>query len=82
MLTQSVHSVRALTASGESSFVRSAPAPQNQGRNWKEPSSVLIPAKVMPFLPAAVTFESASVNDAQLVMLAGSTPAAVKMSAL
>ena len=35
--------------------------PQNQGRNWKLPSSVPIAEKVMPFLPAALTFCSAAV---------------------
>ena len=47
-LTQSVHSCSAEIASGESSWVSLAPAPQNHGRNWKEPSSVPMPAKVMP----------------------------------
>src|SRR4051794_40962719 len=39
-LTQSVHSVSAATDCEESSAVRSASAPQNQGRNWNVPSSV------------------------------------------
>ena len=58
----------AATACGESRLVRLAPAPQNQGRNWKLPSSVLMPENVMPFLPMALTLASAAVRVAQLVM--------------
>jgi hypothetical protein len=53
-----------------------APEPQNHGRNWNEPSSVPIAEKVMPFLPAAFTFASAAVSDAQSLTVAGSTLAA------
>src|SRR6188472_1224696 len=38
LFTQSVQSASACSASAESSAVRSAPAPQNHGRNWKVPS--------------------------------------------
>src|SRR6478735_6620563 len=74
--TQSVQRVRAWTALAESSFFRSAPEPQNQGRNWKLPSSVPIAEKVMPFLPAAVTFCRASVRVLQSLIVETSTPAA------
>src|SRR6476646_3075906 len=74
-LSQSDHSCSAETPSAESSFVRSAPDPQNQGRNWKLPSSVPIAEKVMPFFPAAFTLASAAVSDGQSVTPAISTPA-------
>ena len=73
---QSVHSCRAEMASGESSLVSLAPEPQNHGRNWKLPSSVLIAEKVMPFLPAALTLARAAVREAQSLTEVGSTPAA------
>ena len=81
-MSQSVHSVSAETACGESSLVSCAPEPQNQGRNWKLPSSVPIAEKVMPFLPAALTFASAAVSEAQSLTEAMSTPAAVRTSLL
>ncbi len=71
--SQSVHSATAETPSGESSFVSRAPDPQNQGRNWKLPSSVPIAENVMPFLPAASTFSSAAVSEAQSLTDAMST---------
>ena len=51
--SQPVHKFSAETTCGESSWVSCAPEPQNQGRNWKLPSSVPIPEKVMPFLPTS-----------------------------
>ncbi len=68
----------AATACAESMLVRFAPEPQNQGRNWKLPSSVLMPEKVMPVLPMALTLASAAVRVAQLVIEVGSTPAALR----
>ena len=67
-------------ACGESTLVRFAPAPQNQGRNWKLPSSVLMPENVMPFLPIALTLASAAVRVAQLVIELGLTFAAARIS--
>src|SRR6185312_10738581 len=75
--TESVQRLSAEAASLESSLVRSALAPQNHGRNWKLPSSVPTAEKVMPFLPAATTFLSASFSEAQSFTLAMSTPAAL-----
>src|SRR5690606_11358132 len=80
--TQSVQRVSAETASLESSAVRSAPAPQNHGRNWNEPSSVPPAEKVMPFLPEATTFSSAAVSEAPSVTEAMSTPADRKSTRL
>jgi hypothetical protein len=81
-LSQSVHNVNAATACGESSAVSCAPDPQNQGRNWKLPSSVPIAEKVIPFLPAAFTLASAAVSDGQSFTDATSTPALVNRSLL
>ena len=72
----------AAIACGESRLVRLAPAPQNHGRNWKLPSSVLMPENVMPFLPIALTLASAAVSEAQLVMELGLTPAAFRIFGL
>lgn len=58
--------------------MRSAPEPQNHGRNWKLPSSVPMPEKVMPLPPEAVTFASASVRLAQSVIEETSTPAVAR----
>jgi hypothetical protein len=77
-----VHSVSAAIAWGEPMLVRFAPDPQNQGRNWKLPSSVLMPEKVMPVLPIALTLARAAVRLAQLVTEAGSTPAALRIVGL
>ena len=55
-----------------------APEPQNQGRNWKLPSSVPIAENVMPFLPAAFTFARAAVSEAQSLTEARSTPALLR----
>jgi hypothetical protein len=81
-LSQSVQSVSACTPCAESSWVRPAPAPQNQGRNWKLPSSVPIAENVMPFWPAAFTFCRAAVSVVQSLTWAGSTPALVRRSLL
>src|SRR5690606_34833798 len=80
--SQDVQSSSASTASGESSSVSSAPDPQNQGRNWNVPSSVPIPAKVIPRCPASSTCCSAAVSESQSVMESGSTPASSRISAL
>src|SRR3954462_9812601 len=80
--TQLVQRSRAATPPVESSCVSLAPEPQNQGRNWKLPSSVPIPEKVMPFLPAALTLPSAAVSDGQSLTVAMSTPAAVRTTLL
>src|SRR3954447_7125352 len=47
---QSETSWPASTAASEPGSLRSAPAPQNHGRNWNVPSSPEMPAKVMPLL--------------------------------
>lgn len=80
--SQSVHRDSADTPWAESSSVSCAPEPQNQGRNWKLPSSVPIAENVMPFFPAFFTFSSAAVSDAQSLTDAMSTPAALRTSLL
>ena len=79
---QSVHSATADTPCGESSLVSCAPEPQNQGRNWKLPSSVPMAENVMPFFPAAFTLPSAAVSDGQSLTVAMSTPAACSTALL
>src|SRR5687768_13303279 len=49
-LTHDVHRASASTAWGESSWVSCAPAPQNHGRNWNDPSSVPMAENVIGFL--------------------------------
>src|SRR3954462_4992636 len=80
--SQSLHSATADTPSAESSLVSCAPEPQNQGRNWKLPSSVPIAENVIPFLPAPLTLPSAAVSDGQSLTVAMSTPAAVRTTLL
>jgi hypothetical protein len=76
--TQSFHKDSAARPPAPSTWVRSPLAPQNQGRNWKLPSSVPIAENVMPFFPADLTFFSATVSDAQSLTDAGSTWAAAR----
>src|SRR5690625_3035021 len=65
---QWVQSSSASMAAGDDRSVSSAPFPQNHGRNWKVPSSVLIPAKVIPRLPVSEIAPRASVKLSQSVM--------------
>jgi hypothetical protein len=78
-LSQVVHRFSAATPCAEDRSVRLAPAPQSQGSNWKLPSSVPMAENVMPVLPIAFTFARAAVNDAQFVIVVGSTPAASRI---
>jgi hypothetical protein len=59
-------------------LVNCAPEPQNQGRNWKLPSSVPIAENVIPVSPAAFTLASAAVSAAQSFTVETSTPAFCK----
>src|SRR5512147_1978857 len=78
LFTRSTQNCSAWTAAGESSCFRSAPAPQNQGSNCQEPSSVATAEKAMPYTPLPVSLAATSLTSAQVV--GGLTPALFSIS--
>src|SRR5690625_349176 len=72
----------ASTAPSDPGAERSAPEPQNHGRNWNTPSSPATPAKVIAVSPPSDTCSRAEFNEAQSLICSGSTPASSRISLL